>query len=173
MSNRATIFGTGTPGGSVEYHGDITPPVTSYASSLPRTPLATRLNNPSSTNVTGSAVVARQPRRGGHMFFYSHGAVVMPNALPHPGAGGVGGVESSAFQPYNIQLMDWQINRSWYEAGYPRNLGLSTRVPQLQTNVTGGPGRSRSVQRPLFTQVQTVPRASVRVRSYPTKGTRS
>lgn len=169
MSRRASIFGTGTPGGAVEYRGDLTPPNTSYASALPHQPLTSRLYNPSTTATTRSAVVVRAPRRGGMRSFYSHGAVPMPNALPHPGASGVGNVESSAFQPYNIQLMDWQINPSWYEAGYPRNLALSTRVPQLQTNVTGGPGRSSSDQRPLFTRVQTVRRATVSVRSYPTR----
>lgn len=172
MSRRASMFGTGSSGGVVEYKGDLTPPNTSYASALPNQPLASRLYNPASTAWTRSAVVTRAPRRGGMRSFYSHGAVTMPEALPMPGAGGVGGVRSSAFQTQNVQLMDWQINPSWGEAGRPRNLGYSTRVPQLQTNVTGGPGRSSSDQRPLFTRVQTVSRAQVSVRSYPTRSAR-
>lgn len=172
MSIRADMFGTGAPGGRIEYKGDLPAPVTTYASSLPGMPLTSRLYNPASTARTRSSVVTRAPRRGGMRSFYVHGAVGMPNALPNPGAGGVGGVNSSAFQPNLVQLMDWQVNPSWYEAGYPRNLGLSTRVAQLQTNVTGGPGRSSQDQRPLFTRVQTVPRANVTVRSYPTRSAR-
>jgi hypothetical protein len=153
----------------LEYRGDLTPPDTSYASVLPTTPLTTRLFNPSSTNRTGSAVVTRAPRRNGQLFFYAHGAVTQPNALPNPGAASIGNVNSSAFQTQLVQLFDWQKNIAWHEAGYPRNLGLSTRVPQLETNVTGGPGKSSSDQRPLFTKVQQVQRARVVVRSYPTK----
>lgn len=169
MSRRANMFGAGQPGGTVEYRGDLTPPVTSYASTLPATPLASRLSVPSTTAATRSAVVVRAPRRNGNNFFYSHGAVQMPEALPAPGARGVGAVASSAFQRDNVQLMDWQINASWGAAGRPRNLGYSTRVPQLQTNVTGGPGKSSSTQRPLFTRVQTVQRAQAKVGRFKTR----
>lgn len=169
MSKRASIFGTGAPGGNVEYRGDLPAPVATYAASAPSTPLMSRLFNPASTNRTGSAVVNRQDRRGGHHFFYVHGAVTMPGPLPAPGAGQVGGVQSSAYQRQLVQLMDWQVNTSWYESGYPRNLGYSTRVPQLQTNQTGGPGKSSSDQRPLFTRVQQVGRARAVVRTYPTR----
>ena len=169
MSRRASMFGTGATGGAVEYRGDLVAPTTTYASAAPYTPLTSRLHNPASTNRTNSAVVNRQLRRGGILSFYVHGGVDMQGALPYPGAAGVGQVQSSRFQRWLVQLMDWQINPSWYEAGYPRNLALSTRVPQLETNVTGGPGKSSSDQRPLFTQVQTVKRANVVVRSYPTR----
>lgn len=173
MSTRSSVFGGGRPGGVIEYRGDLPAPDSTYASALPATPLASRLTVPATTNRTGSAVVDRRVRRGGHHFFYSHGAVPMPNALPGQGAAQIGGVNSSAFQPYNVALMDWQINTSWYESGYPRNLGLSTRVPQLQTNVTGAPGKSRQQPRPLFTRVQTVERARVVVRTYQTQGAKS
>jgi hypothetical protein len=172
MSRRATIFGAGSPGGTIDYRGDVTPPVTSYASAADRTPMLARLGLTSSTIRTRSSVVNRMDRRGGMRFFYVHGGIDMPNALPHPGPG-VGGVNSSAFQPTLVQLMDWQINPRWFEAGYPRNLGLSTRVPQLQTNITGGPGRSRQTQRPLFTKVQQVQRARGVVRTYPTRAASS
>lgn len=173
MSRRASMFGNGAPGGAVEYRGDLTPPVTSYASSRPGMPMTSRLFVPASTNRTNSAVVVRQPRRGRMRSFYVHGAVPMPGALPYPGAAGVGEVQRSLFQRFLIQLMDWQINASWAEAGRPRNLGLSTRVPQLETNVTGGTGQSSMDQRPLFTRVQQVGRARATVNTYPTKGTRS
>src|SRR5512147_1892368 len=122
MSFRSTLFGSGAPGGNVEYRGDLTAPITTYASAVPGMPMTSRLYVPATRNITNSAVVTRAPRRGGMRSFYSHGAVPMPNALPRPGATGVGNVQSSAFQPYNVQLMDWQINPSWHEAGYPRNL---------------------------------------------------
>lgn len=166
------MFGGGAPGTPVEYRGDVKPPVESYASALRYTPLTSRLYNPQTTNRSSSAVVDRHPRRGGMLSFYVTGAVRMPDALPYPGADGVGEVNRSAFQPYLAQLTDWHINRAWAEAGRPRNLGLSTRVPQLETNVTGGPGRSSQDQRPLFTRVQTVERARVTVRSYPTRSAR-
>lgn len=167
MSIRSSRMSGGRQGGTVEYFGDLVPPVTSYAGAY-RDSITSSLVVPSSTNVTGSAVVARAPRRNGHAFFYSHGGVPMDMPLARPGVG-AGGVESSRFQPINVQLMDWQINASWHEAGYPRNLGLATRVPQPMTNRTGGPGRSEMGQRPLFTRVQNVPRARVLVRSYPTR----
>ena len=162
------MFGRGGLGGRVEYKGDLVAPVTSYASALPNSPLTSRRYNPPSTNRTRAAVVARAPRRGGHMFFYSHGAVPMPTPIDERGPGSQGTVPISQFQRYNVALMDWQKNLTWYESGYPRNLGLSTRVPQLQTNVTGGPGRSGMDQRPLFTKVQQVSRARVKVQAYQT-----
>lgn len=172
MSRRASIFGTGAPGGAVEYRGDLTPPVASYASSAAASPMFSRLRIPSSLATIGSMVVNRTPRNVGIRSFYVHGAVDMVQAMPYPASAGVGGVTSSAFQRKLVQLMDWQINPGWAEAGRPRNLGLSTRVPQLQTNVTGGPGRSSQDQRPLFNRVQTVQRANVVVKAYPTRGAR-
>lgn len=158
MTSRATIFGTGAPGGAVEYRGDLPAPNQTYAGVLDNTPLISRLRQVASTAWTRSAIVNRAPRRGGIRSFYVHGGVVMPNGLPNPGPES-GNVNISAFQRVLVQLMDWQINPSWFEAGYPRNLGFSTRVSQLETNQTGGPGKSSSDQRPLFTKVQTVPRA--------------
>jgi hypothetical protein len=162
------MFGRGGTGGRVEYRGDVVAPVTSYASALPSSPLTSRQYNPASTNRTGSAVVDRKPRRGGHMFFYSHGAVPMPTPIREE-QNSQGLVPISKFQRFNVALMDWQKNLSWYESGYPRNLGLSTRVPQLETNQTGGPGRSSMDQRPLFTRVQTVQRSRVIVQTYRTR----
>lgn len=172
MSIRSSLFGRGAPGGAVEYRGDLVAPITSYASTTPHSALTSRLGIQSSTNVNGSAVVNRQEQRGGIRSFYSHGGYRMPNALPFAGNTATGGVNRSAFQQTNIQLMDWQINPSWHQAGYPRNLALSTRVSQLQTNVNGAPGASSQDPRPLFTRVQTVERARIIVQSYKTRGAR-
>lgn len=167
MSVRASIFGTGAPGGNVDYRGDVPAPVTSYASAAANTPLIARLNVPPSTNKTKSAVVSRHDTRGDIRFFYSHGAVTMRAPLA---AIGPGTTPISQVQQRNIQLMDWQINGSWAQTGYPRNFGWSTRVPQLTTNVTGGPGPADMNVKPHYARVQAVPRSRVIVRSYPTKG---
>lgn len=166
MTTRTSIFGVGRPGGRIEYPGDSQPPITSYAAAIRSSNIGDTLRVPASLNTTNSAVVNRAQRSGGMRSFYAHGAVPMPTPVPYAG---YGGVNSSAANQYNVNLFDWQINPSWFEAGYPRNLGLSTRVPQLQTNITGGPGKSRATARPLFTRVQQVPRAQVTVRTYQTK----
>ena len=172
MVYRTTRLGNGMPGGAIEYRGDLPAPVTTYAASLSDSNLAANLMVPAATNRTWAPVVCRVPRNR-IKAFYVHGAETQPNALPYPGAAGVGEVNRSAFQDQLVLLTDWHINPGWYEAGYPRNLGLSTRVPQLVTQVTGGSGPGRSQPRPLFTRVQTVGRASATVKTYPTKGAKS
>lgn len=168
MVQRTTLRGNAMPGGKIEYRGDLPAPVTTYAASLSDSTVASNLQVPASTNRTWAPVVNRVPRRKIRAF-YVHGAEIQPNALPYPGASGVGSVESSKFQKQLVILTDWHINPAWYEAGYPRNLGLSTRVPQLQTQVTGGGGPGKMAQRPLFTRVQTVGRATATVKTFPTK----
>jgi hypothetical protein len=174
MSYRATPFSTGRPGGVIEYRGDLEPPVTSYASATTQSPLTSRQRIPAASAWSGSAIVTRGLRRGGRgkgtEYFYSHGGYRMPVRVPTPGSSGV---PSTRFQQVNVQLFDWVIVPSLYEAGYPRNLGLSSKVPQPNTNVTGGPGKSAMDQRPLFTKVQTVARAKAIVQAYATRGTKS
>lgn len=161
------IFRDARPSSTIQSKYDVPPPVTSYASSVARTPLLSQNNIPASTNRTGSAVVNRRPTRNGQQFFYSHGAVPM---LPPIDAVGKGGVISSRFQMMNVQLMDWQKNTSWRQAGYPRNLGYVTRVATIDTNVTGGPGTtSQMASAPLFTKVQRVPRYQAIPQAYKTR----
>lgn len=171
----------GAPNASeVSWEGDITPPVTTYASAAANLPMKSRLNVPASTNRTGSPVVSRAERRDGLQYFYSHGGTRMPvPGVPRPGPGGV---VSSAFQTTLVQLHDWVINRKWYAAGYPRGgsvftggirLDSSFRGPQPQTMYTGGPTKAAMQQRPLFPAVQTVQRYGVTVRRYPTRATKS
>lgn len=167
MSIRANLFGGGKPGGDIDYRGDVVAPVRSYAQAGASTPLISHLSTPPSTNRTRSAVVSRRERRGDIRYFYSHGAVTMRAPLV---ATGPGTTPVSLFQQQNVQLMDWQINASWRETGYPRNLGWSTRVAQLETNTTGGPGQSQQTAKPHPTRVQQVPRSRVIVRTYPTRG---
>lgn len=167
MTIRATQFGGGRPGGQIDYRGDVIAPTQSYASSQANTPMISRLSVPPSTNQTSSAVVKQSPRRGGMRYFLTYGAMRMP--LP-VFASGPGQVPSSAFQSMSANRAEWDINPDWAEAGYPRNLGWSTKVPQLQTNITGGPGTSAQTAKPLFGRVQVVPRSRVTVRTYPTRG---
>lgn len=72
--------------------------------------------------------------------------------------------------------VDYTINDDWYIA-YPaasvmfgglRNLALSTRVDQLQTRTTGGPGPAAMGAAPRFRRVQQVPRYSTMPQTYPT-----
>ena len=74
--------------------------------------------------------------------------------------------------PLLVQLHDWVKNSDWFAAGYPRNLGLSFRVDQVTTKVTGG-AVGQMQQRPLFPKVQRIPRPGVVVATYnttPAKG---
>jgi hypothetical protein len=158
------------PSGTVASEYDVPTPVTTYAASTRQTGIAAHLNVPACSNRTNSAVVSRRPRRVGLDFHYSHGGVVQPfPEVPTPGAGGV---RSSTFQPILVQLHDWCVNRACFAAGYPRNLGLSTRVSQLQTNRSGGSTDAEMDQRPLFPKVQRVPRYSVRPAVYQTRSSR-
>ena len=158
------------PNGVVAAETDLVAPITTYASSARWSPMHVRLDVPACSNRTSSAVVTRRPRRGGLDYHYSHGAEVrMMPQVPTPGAGGV---RSSTFQPILVQLHDWCINRAWFAAGYPRNLGLSTRVDQLKTNVSGGSTDAAMDQRPLFPRVQRIPRYSVKPASYKTTASR-
>jgi len=156
---------------AITWEGDLVPPDVSYAASIRQTSAATRLYTPASTNRTNSAVVMRRPRRDGLAYFYAYGGTRQPvPGVPTPGGGGV---RSSAWQQYLVQLHDWVVNTEWFAAGYPRNTGLTFRVSQLQTQVTGASGPGAMQQRPLFPAVQVVPRATVRARRYPTKGASS
>lgn len=154
-------------GGRVEFHGDLPNIVASNYDPKRDSSLGQMLRVPGVRPAAKSAVVSRRERNG-LINAYSHGAV--PMRRPIPGLPGFGGVISSAFQRLNVRLMGWQINPLLFEAGYPRNLGLSTAVPQPETNATGGPGRSQMQQRGLFDRVQQVPRARAVVRTYPTRG---
>ncbi len=151
--------------GQITWEGDLVPPVTSYSASLRASPMMTSLQVPASTNRYRSAVVDRHRRLTGLRFWYAHGAVWMSNTNPRPASNGV---QSTAFQRFWVNLFDWTQNLSWYSAGYPRNTGLTFRMPQPETNKTGGPSDGRMQPAPVFTRVQRVPRYSAVPRSYPT-----
>lgn len=176
MAKKTSARGNAMPGQPVQYRGDLVPPVTSYAYPMSSSSIGRKLQIPGSTVTEGSSIVSRKMRRGGarggQVYYYSYGPARM--RTPFIGGPGYGdGPYRSGYQPYNSVLLDWQSNPSWAETGYPSNLGLSHRQPQLPTNASGGPGLSTQNQRPLFTGVQQVPRARVQIRTYPTQGGRA
>lgn len=86
---------------------------------------------------------------------------------------------SSKFQPWLMgPQVNYVINTFLYRAGYPaatvmnggrHNLALSTRVDQLVTRSSGGPGPAAMTPQPRFNAVQRIPRFSTRPKSYPTQ----
>lgn len=151
----------------IVWEGDLPAPITTYASSQRNSPLFSQNQVQRSSNRTGSMVVNRRPRRNGLRYWYSHGGIVMPAPqVPTPGAGGV---RQSVYQNILVQLHDWSQNLALFAAGYPRNLGYSTRVPQLVTKASGGPTDATMDARPLFPRVQRVRRYSVTTPTYNTR----
>lgn len=158
----------------VQYRGNLVPPTTSYARSVTDTAFGSRENieSQASTVRTRSAVVTRAPRMNGMRFAYGYGKEEAQ--LPHVYPGGNdGGVRSSAFQTFKNHLYNFVLNDGLFAAGYPRNLGLSFRVPAIRTNPTGGSTPSRMDQKPQFTKVQSVPRYSTVPAAYETRGAKS
>lgn len=158
----------GRPNGSIQGKSDVTPPVTSYAYGARNTPMHSSLAVPASTIRSNSGIVSRKPIRRGNEFFYSHGATSMPTeSVLQPGAAGVW---SSRFQTQNVALLTWQMNRSIFMAGYPRNLGFTFRAPKPNVNsATGGPTTAVQGPKPIFNKVQTVPRYTVTPLRYNTR----
>lgn len=145
---------------------DVPPPIVTYAASLRNSPLISQNQIAPTSNRSGSAVVNRRPRRNGMRFYYANGGNRQPR-IPVPTPGG-GGVASSAFQTTKADLTPWCINVAWFEAGYPRNLGYVTRVPQPTTKQSGGPTDATMAARPIFPKVQVIPRYHVMPPRYKT-----
>lgn len=168
MSGRTNLRGNAMPGGRIEYRGDLPNIVASNYDPMRTTSVGQQLRVPASSVRTRSAVVDRHERRGGIENFYTHGAV--PMRRPIPGLPAYGSVIRSAFQRFNVRLAMWQLVPSLFEAGYPRNLGLSTKVAQPEVNATGGPGSSMMTQKPIFPAIQQVTRARATIPMYRTRG---
>lgn len=155
--------------GTVEYGGDITPPVASYAGSYQSTAIGSRgFSQGSSSAWTRSPVVQRRNRQNDLLYVYSHGGAVQSTRVPFPG-GSDGMVRSSLYQTVLVRLNTFTENMGWFAAGYPRNLGWSFRVPAIKTNPTGGPTPSRMTSQQVLTKVQQVPRYSTVPRFFATK----
>jgi hypothetical protein len=79
-------------------------------------------------------------------------------------------VYSSKFQDWLVgPIVNYVLNGFLYRAagGYPMNLGLSTRVDQLATRSTGGPGPASMLPAPRFRRAPVVPKYSTAPQTYP------
>lgn len=158
--------------GGIRWEGDLPAPTTTYARSVTGSSFGGVQDFAASTVRTRSAMVVRIPRRNGIRYFYGHGGEEMPLPNPYPG-GNDGQVRISMFQRFKVHLFDFVLYDGLFSAGYPRNLGLSFRVPQIRTQPTGGPTVARMQQSPRFHKVQTVGRYSTVPQSYATKAANS
>lgn len=72
-------------------------------------------------------LVNRMPRMLGIRWLYSRGGQTKPWFRSIA----TGQVESTKFQPINAYSWSGEFNDAIYEAGYPRNLGYSFKVPSI------------------------------------------
>lgn len=156
----------------VSYRGDIAPPTQTYAASVRETAFGQSFTAPSDTQWTTAPFVVRGPMRVGSLYAYGHGGEEMPTPVPYPG-GGDGLVRSSMFQRIKIHLFNYQLYRSLFMGGYPRNLGLTFRTAQLKTQTTGGPWAAKMGPKNIYSKVQVVPRYSTVPPAYQTKAAKS
>lgn len=87
----------------------------------------------SSTPLTMSAVVMRRNRTNGLRFLYQVAAYTTPWFRSKS----TGQVESTKFQPTSAYTWFAAFNDALYECGYPRNLGLSEKVPTIPPEALG------------------------------------
>lgn len=155
------------------FYGEMPIPATAYAMS--DTQLRSLDIQPSVRTVSSNAsVVDRRNRRNG--LDYTGGRQSRKDRTPQM----LDPVYSSEFQKWLIgPQVNFVINEDWYIA-YPaatvmfggmRNQGLSTKVDQLPTRTTGGPGPGAMLPAPRFKAVQTVPRYSTMPPMYNTEST--
>lgn len=152
------------------FYGEMPMPATQFATSV--TALQSLDDAPSvATAMSNASVVQRTNRRNGMVATGGLQEYETPTPqMNNP-------VYTSKFQPELIgPHVNYYQNNGWYIA-YPaasvmqggmRNQMLSTRVDQLTTRTTGGPGPGSMRQAPRFKAVQTIPRYSTMPPSYPT-----
>lgn len=78
-----------------------------------------------------SKLVNRDPRRIGIRTLFSYGGQLKPWFKMIR----TGGVESSKFQPRTNHTWDGEFNDALYQAGYPRNLGLTFKVGTVNRGI--------------------------------------
>lgn len=158
------------------FYGEMPMPATQFATSV--TALASLDVTPSlPTRASNASVVDRTNDMTGYRATagVQDYETTTPQMLPP--------VLSSKFQDLLIgPHVNYIQNLNLFAAGYPaatvmlggmHNLALSTKVDQLVTRTTGGPGPGSMRQAPRFKSVQTVPRYSTMPSSYPTQGASS
>lgn len=92
-------------------------------------------------------LVNRMPRMLGIRWLYSRGGQVKPWFRMQA----TGVVESSKFQPITSHTWEGEFNDAIYEAGYPRNLGYTFKVPTYPATAVAQP-RDRMLAAPRFTR---------------------
>jgi hypothetical protein len=92
-------------------------------------------------------LVNRKPRMLGIRWLYSRGGQVKPWFRMQS----TGAVESSKFQPITSHTWEGEFNDAIYEAGYPRNLGYTFKVPTYPAQAVAQP-RDRMMAAPRFTR---------------------
>jgi len=151
-----------------ERYGQLPIPATAYATS---TAGLRSINNPSALAPQWeSSVVQRANKRDGMIATGGRQYVelVTPQVMDPP--------DSSKFQNWLIgPQVDYILNGFLYRCGFPAALApgrdpldLSTRVDQIPTRTSGGPGPGTMRSAPRFKAVQTVPRYSTMPPTYPT-----
>jgi hypothetical protein len=153
------------------FYGELPMPATSFVTST--STLKSLDIVPSVGSATQNAVVKRANNMKGYIA--SAGFSDRYNPIPQMYLSPY----SSKFQPKTIgYLIDYVLNSFLYRAGgVPVGIGrpgrvtpnLSTRVDQLVTRSTGGPGPSFMMPAPRFKKVQTVPRYSTMPQAYNTE----
>lgn len=154
------------------FYGELPVPATDYATSA--TALKSLEVVPSTPTVASNAsVVSRVDKMTG----YTATAGRQNYETPTP---------PMYKSPYSSKCQDWLmgpqvnyvLNLFLYRCGYPaasvmngglHNLALSTRVDQLVTRQTGGPGPAAMLPAPRFGMVQKIPRFSTMPKTFPTQ----
>lgn len=78
-----------------------------------------------------STPVSRAPRMLGIVNLFSYGTQIIKQFRMV----GTGVVESSQFQPRLSHLWNGEFNNAIWQAGYPRNLGLTVKVPTVNQGI--------------------------------------
>jgi hypothetical protein len=95
----------------------------------------------------GAGVVIRRPRLNGFRFLYNRGSQTTPWFRMRA----TGQVEKSAFQPTTASTWFAAFYDGLYQAGYPRNLGLSEKVASIPPEALGT-SPSQMAPRPRYTR---------------------
>lgn len=133
--SRNTIPPYSSLGKSVEayqpYYAPPTFPQTNYIHGS--SPLA-KMNPPvTDYGSRGAAIVNRKPRMNGMEFLYQYGG----RAKKWFQMVSTGQVQSTAFQTITAGTVFAAFNDALYQAGYPRNLGWSEKVPTIPPEALG------------------------------------
>jgi hypothetical protein len=141
-------------------------PPTALASNYIQTGLSSWVNNiPAQQGVTnGAATVSMVPRLLGIRYLYQRGG----RAKQWFRMIATGQVESTAFQPVSSWTWDGSFNDAIYQAGYPRNLGLSEKVATINPRLLGI-AQSQMLPRPQITRSVFTNRSFATVKGDPAK----